>query len=313
MLSSEVKETGDDVGLGIHIGYHKTASTLLQEDFFSKLPDVHFIGVSASKPCPELQSLIYAPSSDWPKEKGRFASLIKQGGCNLISSEELSGAGLWGGASCLALRERTAQRLYDVFPRAKILIVIREQFSMLRSLYWQYVWEGGLLSYRHFIRKAVDDPAFFDARHLCYHDLYRIYMDLFGQAHVRVLPYEKLLSDPEGFFDVISEFFELPPARADGPSFLEVHNRSGRRSATFEYLRALNFLFPRELSEACGMVGNLKKSMRRGVKVTECIGWRQNFSMNDEDHAYLAELYRGSNRILVSSLNDSLQELGYLV
>lgn len=291
--------------VGIHIGFHKTASTFLQEAFFSKVPTINFIGNSSTHHCPELQKLIYASSSEWD-DGMRLRQLLQEGSCNIISHEGLSGGALWVGGGGQAINERTAQRLKDVFPEARILVVIREQFSMLRSLYWQYVWERGILGFNAFLRRTLNDNTFLDCRHLCYDRSIRMYGELFGEENVLVLPYEALTLDAGEFVSDISTFFGLPQYR---PEYMP-HNASRKGALAFAYLRFLNVILPEEML-GMSRVRGLKKALRRLLPIVDAVPLKKRFSIEAETEEDLCRMFKASNQTTDQHLSHSLKALGY--
>ena len=88
----------------------------------------------------------------------------------VVSFERFSGNPFSGGYDS----KEIANRLAEVFPGARVLVVIREQRSMIVSTYKQYVREGGALPPRKFMlppaSKSMRVP-WFDLRHFEYHHL----------------------------------------------------------------------------------------------------------------------------------------------
>jgi hypothetical protein len=121
----------------------------------------------------------------------------------VASDERLSGsphAGGWDSATI-------AKRLAAVFPAARILIGIREQKSVLYSVYQQYVRDGGaasLWSYLH-PRHSSQIPQL-RFQHWEYHRLIALYQELFGSQNVLVLPFEWLQMREEEFLGRILTF-----------------------------------------------------------------------------------------------------------
>jgi hypothetical protein len=116
----------------------------------------------------------------------------------VVSNERLSGHPSSGGYDS----KEIADRLAAVFPEGKVLIVIREQRSVIQSVYKQYVLAGGPSPFGRFV-DAPADPAdrvpAFDFRFYEYHHLIRHYQDRFGGGSVRVLAYETFVQDPAEF------------------------------------------------------------------------------------------------------------------
>lgn len=131
----------------------------------------------------------------------------------VLSSERLSGNPHSGGYDSKTI----ADRLASTFPNARVLVVIREQTSMLISVYKEYVRSGGAASFRHYVNAPLGSarvPLFrFD--YLEYHRLVGYYCDLFGAANVLALPYELLQMQPQTFLSRINEFLSMPATHSE--------------------------------------------------------------------------------------------------
>ena len=192
-----------------HIGYHKTGSTLLQEhvfnreDFgFSRLRDdrkrIHpvFVQLEPGE----------AVREDFATELRREAKSVAAKGLQLvISHERLSGYIVSGGYDARPI----ADRLHGLFPTAKVLIVVREQQSMLRSYYLQYISDGGHLPFERLVRDPQPDirriPPFSFA-YFEYDRLVSHYRRLFGEERICVLPFEMLRKHPGDFIAALLRF-----------------------------------------------------------------------------------------------------------
>lgn len=120
----------------LHIGMHKTGSTLLQDIVFPSL------GVHVIKQ-PDW-GLIFQDEGYGPLSLQQDVSAwIGQAGAKklLVSQEWLSGSAegnpIWSW-------ERAAVRLNEAFPEARVLIVLREQLDYLLSIYAFRVLTRGL-------------------------------------------------------------------------------------------------------------------------------------------------------------------------
>ena len=196
----------------IHIGFHKCASTFLQEQVFPRLP-VNYVHLS-SYDREDLDYLEHSPAYDPLEFRRRIQNLIGQSEQNasrdmtLLSQEELSGH-LHGHVR--VDREKIALRLHETFPQARILMIIRNPFEYMKSLYSYSV-------NRDFERRSFHDfideegpRGLFDK--LSYIDLIRLYSSLFGTRRVLVLPVELLKSAPSAFLAKITEFLDLSPVQ----------------------------------------------------------------------------------------------------
>ncbi len=127
----------------------------------------------------------------------------------VLSHERLSGYPATGGFDSKII----ADRLYTTFPEAAILIVIREQTSMISSMYSQYITDGGDLSIYDFLNPPEEDmrrvPGFsFDFYKFDW--LVKYYCKLFGRENILVLPYELLVHERERYIRMLADFCGLP-------------------------------------------------------------------------------------------------------
>jgi hypothetical protein len=193
----------------VHIGYPKAGSSWLQAHVF--VDDA--VGFSPVTPgALEIsRRLVYPHPLDFDADACRalFAPKMDEissaGLVPVVTGERLSGAPHAGGYDS----KEVAHRIKDVFQDAKVLIVIREQRSSIRSGYKQYVRAGGALSLDRYLEPSpkgfASFPAF-DFAHYRYHRLVSLYQDLFGRESVLVLPFELLRSAPREFVERIVRF-----------------------------------------------------------------------------------------------------------
>ncbi len=134
----------------IHIGYHKTATTWLQKSLFENAEAGFARPISSHE---AIMKLVGPNSFDFEAYQCGAVLLPKikaareQGLSPVLSTERLSGLPWYGGYDSKEL----SRRLAAVFPGARILIVIREQKSMLLSNYNQYIKHGGMWPIQQFL------------------------------------------------------------------------------------------------------------------------------------------------------------------
>jgi Sulfotransferase family len=193
----------------VHIGYHKTGTTWLQREVFSR-PKVGFSQLGGAQRLIAVNAFSFKPRKVRNHMERRIGEVRDLGLTPVLSSERLSGAPHFGGYDS----EIIADRLAAVLPNARIMVVIREQREMFLSIYKQYIRRGGAASLRQYLAAPRDGywmPQF-RFEYLEYHRLISRYQDLFGGRNVLVLPYELLRARPGDFLAKVSEFVGLPPA-----------------------------------------------------------------------------------------------------
>ncbi|RLJ41428.1 hypothetical protein BCF46_3221 [Litoreibacter meonggei] len=195
--------------LAIHIGYHKTATTWLQQRVF--VPEMGFAPLLDHS---EVDRLIIRPHDlDFEPEPARQVLTDRRKdapstACAVVSSENLSGHPFYGGRQSAAL----ARRLQSVAPDAHIIVTVRSQETMLPSVYLQYLQRGGTLSHQEFFAGArgYGYPAF-ELEHFCYDRLVSLYQCLFDFVHV--ITYEQLANAPnQAFLDLAKSLDHPIPA-----------------------------------------------------------------------------------------------------
>ncbi|WP_177428418.1 sulfotransferase [Candidatus Venteria ishoeyi] len=208
----------------IHIGYHKTASTWLQKQFFPKHPQIDFIaGHQLLWP-----HLINFHPLLFNAEQARtvFSPLLQRaeaaGKLAVLSSERLSGNPHSGAYDNTLL----AERLQTLFPQAKILLMVREQTDAIVSNYKQYIKMRGLCTLDEYLNPPVDGKIpLFRLDNFQYHYLAAYYVSLFGENQVKVMCYEQLRDQAEDFIQDLSAFAGISDS-ADIMALFPVKQRS---------------------------------------------------------------------------------------
>ncbi|MFO1129224.1 MAG: hypothetical protein U1E66_12420 [Rhodospirillales bacterium] len=198
-----------------HIGYHKTASTFIQSKLFQSEPhgfvrlserfrliNKHFI---ASNSFHRLSAEIVSRIGD------EAAAAAAENKTLVVSHERLSGYPASGGFDSRLV----ADRIRSAFPAARVLIVIREQKSFIRSMYSQYITDGGDLSLLGFLYPPEPHMCrvpWWSFDYAMYDRLISYYQTLFGQDHVCVLPFEMFHRSLSQFIDTIIAFSGRDPS-----------------------------------------------------------------------------------------------------
>jgi hypothetical protein len=225
----------------LHVGYQKTGSTWLQRALFDK--GRHgFMPWGKERSEQPSRFMWQADRLDCSITELRDAYLDRMrpetdpGSCIVLSYESFVGSAMGGGHNS----EWNARTLQKMFPDTRILIMIREQRSMLLSIYAQYVKTGGPLSIDRFLDLPPDARIpHFNRRFYEYHKLVAYYRQLFGDDRVLVLPFEMVAGDADVLVRRLQEFCGLP--MVGPPVETSVFNESPNPMA-LELMRRLNFL-----------------------------------------------------------------------
>lgn len=309
--------------LVIHIGYHKSASTFLQQQIFPLLP-VNYIFLSG-----ENREILDNIESESNLDPEKIRSWITQEisrkyptgkhEVTILSHEELSGHPQ-GYKSISPFT--TAKNLKGTFPDAKILIIVRNQLDYLTSIYTFRVAIKGYETrdFSSFLREEGEKGLI---AHLEYHHLIEYYRDLFGKEKVTVLPMELLSTSAEEFYNKVFLFMNLPNQAI--PNVLPV-NVSTKSRTILDFWRPLNYLFglllallkfllgsnPGNFPRVRGSYYDLKRSVTGALN--RWLPGSQELNIKEvKEYPRFIRRFEESNRRLQSSLDTDLAKLGYPV
>jgi hypothetical protein len=192
-----------------HIGLHKTASGALQRQFFPACSGVNLFTTQQRYTDDFIRAVtcmdpIYF---DAQAATGMVLPHMSVDRVNLISNESLSGppyAGLieYG----LDHRGPVLYNLREAFPEARIIIVLRRQDSLARSLYRQYLKRGGTVRIDRFFGVSRNrKPALMPLERFRYSRYLDLLTGLFP-AGVKFMLFEDFVADRQGFLSDLCDF-----------------------------------------------------------------------------------------------------------
>lgn len=210
----------------IHIGYHKTGTTWLQREVFCR-QDLGFCAPWGRQSHEAIEQFVLQNPFRFTASRARelfdheLENSCDAGLIPVITQEDLCGYPVYG----RYYGKDVAERLSAVFPRAKVLIGIREQKAMILSHYRQYLRQGEAGNLRTFIGEGAERKGFSPIcrmDHFEYHLLIGHYRSLFGAENVLVMPIELLRCDPQSYFRKLVDFVDLNPSLAPDPQAANV-------------------------------------------------------------------------------------------
>ncbi len=185
----------------VHLGFPKALSSWLQKQWF--VPGNGYQTVM--DPLQVQQKIIDSTPFAWTSEaaanaikKNRQADLLP-----VITSEALSGnmySGGYNGKECI-------DRVLQLAPQARLLLVVREQRALIRSLYKSLVTWGMPHSIDRILKPV--EPRLspqFNLDFLRFDQRVAYYQQLVGKDRLLVLPYEMFTRQPQVFLQSIQEF-----------------------------------------------------------------------------------------------------------
>ena len=231
----------------VHIGMPKCASTWLQKHFFR--PRNGFREAVSTHYA--YFGFIHEDSFQWTSRRDQIDLATPDDLVPVMSAEALAGNPLTGGHD----GERNLSRIHSALPEARILIVIREQESMMRSLYkllinFGYPYRIGTV----LENKLAGNMPTFTLQYLYYHHIIAAYQQMFGADSVLVLPYEAFQVEPSVFLEQVRRFCEVDiEAR---PLKVDLHKRENinRSLVSIEIKRIYNRYIARTRFSVGGLV-----------------------------------------------------------
>jgi hypothetical protein len=192
----------------IHVGDFKTGTTWLQQYGFCNHPEIYFLGdYFENREYHRLfHELVDARDLDFDADclRRRFSEEIAkepiQGKKVGVSREVLSQTNFITGENA----RRNAERLRHVFGYTKIIYVIREQLSMLKSIYSQYVKMGGTLNFEDFVFDPIQSKGLINR--LQYDKNVAMYQVVFGAENLHVGLFEEFVQERAIFLKKIYDF-----------------------------------------------------------------------------------------------------------
>jgi hypothetical protein len=226
----------------IHVGYPKALSSWMQKHLFK--PDHRFLTILNS-----MESTISVINpSPFGFTEGPAMEYIRQNLDNhpqhagltpVISAEMLIGNPYCGGFN----GKQNADRLHQLFPQGKILLIVREQKQLIRSLYKTLITWGMPHSIQRLLHpRDLSMAPQFNLEYLRFDLATHYYQTLFGTENVLVLPYEGFVRDPATFLHTLFTFAGQTP-EASIPR-LPVHKRVNSNQTLLNlYLQRFHNLF----------------------------------------------------------------------
>ncbi len=193
----------------VHIGFSKCASTFLQA-FFESHPDVFLVN----------QSHYFAPFGINGYDKGTdyYASLFRgaQPGQVRLESDEhivlpLFHPVLKAAATTLESVRTVAQMVHQTQPDARVLIMVRNQVSLMASRYSEFLLCGGKHTFAEFVEEffccSTDGVNYFQNH---YSQVLDTWTQPFGRDNVLMLLQEELAEDEAATLGRLCDFIGVP-------------------------------------------------------------------------------------------------------
>lgn len=302
----------------VHIGYHKAASTVLQDQIFDQAGGIF---LPPSEPRHALVQRFVVPQPmcfDAAEARAHYDPIRRGAEANgqvfVLSHERFSGYPPSGGFDSTII----ADRLRRSFPESKILIVLREQRASILSMYSQYVTDGGDLSLRDYLTPRepfLKRMPGFSSEFYRYHRLVGLYRRLFGAEQVMCLVFEEFVRDPAG---VLARLYRFLGCEITPP---QTRTLNAKRPAAFQVLqRQVNRRFSmNELSPGRGLpLANARRrfgglSRHLSPQLTAGLDARLENRMKRLIESQFADSFGESNFTLSEMMGINLGDYGYQI
>lgn len=314
----------------LHIGYHKTGTTFLQKNVFSGNPEIFYLGRSwiSNKLDAFFFDFNFLKDSEFDKDVmiKRFAEIVNyvikeqnidmsQKKIMLISHESLhSGSDYFG----LRTKEQ-AYRLKQVFPKAKIIIGIRNQIKMIESNYTNYIHHGGKLTFNYFFHHS-DFYNLGLKEKLKYDGLIDLYFEYFKKERVHILIFEQVFSRKNLNLNALNSFLNVETR----VNYSDIGINKKLSSKSISILRILNCILVKDFNlqyrnRLQGRQSYSEKLRWYIIKILKNIEELKfipsskkihNF-INDSEVKQIEEYFEASNCNLAEQTKINLRQFGY--
>lgn len=212
-----------------HIGYHRTGTTFLQKHILPQLVDSALL-LLPGRENDHLRRYLIDQKWDKSNDTAPLKKILQDSTKTVI----FTGEGLSGDLYNDKLN--MPERIYKIFPKAKILITLRSQYSIIPSMYeYVYLKAGGYVSYKKYLQEIIDNDKFNYQKIICE------YKKVFGDSAVKIMLYEDLKNNQNAFIKNILQFMQLPVDVSIGVDKSYRLTRYG--SITIKGIRLINFFY----------------------------------------------------------------------
>jgi hypothetical protein len=296
----------------VHLGLPKTGSKFLQHKFFTEITGTSYCDPKKT----HKDFLTYFYLANEFEFSPRHAAQLYLQGCegfapsqNQVLSQESFYSVPWEGT---VLRKRHCDRLAAIFPQAHVVLVLRNQPDMLRSLYLHYIKSGGTVPWKKFL-DSRKHPLVMTVDYFKYGQYVDYLFSIFGKERVSVLFYEDFFNSPVAYLNSWCDILQAPKNSWDA-DILKTRENESISPHMVNFMRHLNKLTSSSkhpyLLLSKSWHGNVKKAMLM------LSGWRRSrprkpllIPQNAVDE-FLVEC-RSDNGLLMQLTGRDVGALGY--
>ena len=322
--------------LFLHIGYPKTATTVLQKHYYPRLSGIAYLGIRYGEeprfsiPSEAVEVLVRGDArraAEIGPEVSRrlYEELSDQAG--LLSLEKIVGSFFTprrtgGKFSIVSDPNKASEAIAALFSpelfSVRLIVTLRRQTDSLTSKYAQsftsaYSRVPGFDTFSKFVRDILDNEQSVIRSGFDYDRVLSVFESRFGYDNIAVLPYELFVESPEVFLTKLFGLMEITYYPDQFPINLRENVRRGEGPGK-RYSPKSVF----------NVLGDLKRRffprLRVGkIAVLAPLGrlqfpWQKNpgiIALEADDDLRIANLYSDSNRRVAKRYGLNLERYGY--
>lgn len=301
--------------LCVHVGLPKTGTSTVQRHFFQKHPELEYLGkfISQENQYPEIDAVIdtiytgrnAAQSTEtWSAVKRAARERAEQRGKSVVlySLENLYGM-------TTVDQPDYAQRIAETLQPQKIVITIRRQQDIIKSIYRHRVSRGReTIGVREYIEDNFDSVY---RRSLDYSESIANYGRIYGNENICILVFEEFLKRPDIYIEKLAEFLGIENLELSGREH-ENKALSARQLKANRLLAAYANVRQRMLPNADLRLGRLVPNVAKRALLGYLEGGRPpDYEIPDDWKRRLDEYFAPSNRKLSDAYGLDLDKYGY--
>jgi hypothetical protein len=320
----------------LHIGYPKTATTTLQKHLFPKHSGILSLQNYGE---PSFIKNIFSSRENSIKRNLKSITeelsgyITNEYNNYIYSSESLTSFSMFFRQNpypflytlepnSVARKLKTAFGETGVFDRVKIIVSIRRQNDLLKSMYAQ-VYNLVFKRYRvtntfqKFINFAIENKDNFILDSLQYNDVITEYENIFDKENVCVLVFEQLIQDRDTYIEKLCSFMNIDSKEAirliEDKHTNKKSSTNGYKTDKRELLNVLQYYLGRFNIKSPG-IGLSKTGLYKNIKSIKAPARTlKNIEIKEADERYLNDLFGDGNNKLSERYNLRLDEYYYYV
>jgi hypothetical protein len=192
------------------------------------------------------------------------------------------------------------ERIYQVNPQCKIIVILREPVSRLVSFYRHMMQRSELKSNTSFKEALREQSSLLDTSRYYFH-LSR-WIDTFTKNNIRIIPYELLVISPEAFAERLCQAIGIDPANTNS---FDLNCRVNESQAPKNYLLSKLVYQGAKIFHDRGLHKLIDLVKKLGLKQILFKKDSQKLDLNDQDFAYTLSLIKEDvQKLEASSLFD---------